>query len=182
MSAALSYAQLKAALWAQRSGRVHAVIDGLVVPGLPQRLAGADTLGWDCLRRGALSATAAEQAAYVVELGAQAAFTDWLLGDATTAFPGWGVLAVSQQPLLAMREHCRDLSDVVTPDGERRHWRWHDPEVLEVLLASASAGQLDEVFAAGQSFVVVRPAEWTWHGLRDGVLDSQARPRMAGAA
>lgn len=181
MSTAQSYAQLKAALWAQRSARVHAVIDGLVVAGLPQRLAGADTLGWDCLQRGALSAAAAEQAAYVVELGAEAAFTDWLLNEATQAFPGWGVLAVSMQPLLAMREHCRGLGDVVTPDGERRRWRWHDPQVLELLLASASAGQLDEVFAAGQSFVVVRPSEWTWHGLREGVLDSQSRPRMVGA-
>ena len=45
--------------------RVHAVIDGSIVPGLPARLRQARCVGWDCLQRGALTPAAAESAAQV---------------------------------------------------------------------------------------------------------------------
>ena len=38
MSAAFSPAQLRASLWARQGSRVHAVIDGLVVPGIGGKL------------------------------------------------------------------------------------------------------------------------------------------------
>jgi hypothetical protein len=50
------------------SCRVHAVIDGLVVPGIAARLRTADTGGWDCLQRGALSPEAESKAAFLAEL------------------------------------------------------------------------------------------------------------------
>ena len=68
MSAAFSPAQLRASLWARQGARVHAVIDGLVVPGIAEKLKGAKLAGWDCLQRGALSAEAAERAPYLAEL------------------------------------------------------------------------------------------------------------------
>ena len=179
---ALSYAQHKAALWNRSGARVHAVVDGLVVPGMAAKLVGADVAGWDCLQRGALSAEAAERAAYIVELSPEAAFTDWLLTVASTVHPRWGVLLVSSQPLLAMRQHCRDLCSVITPEGERRNWRWYDPEVLEVLLPNLSAAQLDEVFGAGQSMVLLGRDAWTWHLMEQGVLASSVRPIQALAA
>jgi len=179
---ALSYAQHKSALWNRSGARVHAVVDGLVVPGMAAKLAEADVVGWDCLQRGALSAEAAERAAYIVELRADAPFTDWLLTVANTVHPRWGVLMVSSQPLLAMRQHCRDLCSVTTPDGERRNWRWYDPEVIEALLPNLSAAQLDEVFGAGQSIVLVARDGWTWYWMEQGVLASSVRPMLALAA
>ena len=137
MSAVFSAAQLRASLWAGHGTRVHAVIDGLIVPGLPELLRAADTAGWDCLQRGALSAAAAGQAAYIVELKEASPFTDWLIDVATPTWPGWGVMLVSSRPMLPVREHCRSLADVTTPDGERRRWRWYDPEVLRTLRRSA---------------------------------------------
>jgi hypothetical protein len=178
MAQSFSYAQLKSALFAREGGRVHAVIDGRVVPGLPARLQEADTGGWDCLERGALSAAAMRQAAYLAELRPDAPFTDWLLGEATATFPGWGLAMPSQRALLAMREHCRGLDDVITPDGERRTWRWYDPELLVALLPSFSPSQLDELFAAGQQIVVVSAQAWTWHALEQGVLASTERAVM----
>lgn len=173
-----SYAQLKAALFARDRGRVHAVIDGRAVPGLPSRLQEADTGGWDCLERGALSAEAASRAAYIAELRAEAPFTDWLLAEATATFPGWGVAMASLQPLLAMREHCRGLDDVVLPEGERRTWRWYDPELLALLLPTFSPSQLDELFGAGQQIVVPTVRTWTWHALEQGVLATTERALM----
>lgn len=180
-AAAFSQAQLRSALFARDGARVHAVIDGRVVPGLAQRLQEADTGGWDCLERGALSPQAMAQAAYIVELRAASPFTDWLLGEATTTYAGWGLVMPSMRPLLPMREHCRDLGDVVTPDGQRRPWRWYDPELLGLLLPSFSPSQLDEVFAAGQQIVVPWPRGWTWHALEQGVLVTQERALMRAA-
>jgi Domain of unknown function (DUF4123) len=178
MANALSYAQLKAALWARQGVRVHAVLDGRVVPGLPGLLEKADLLGWDCLERGALSAQAARQAPYLAELREASPFSDWLLAEAGKVHPGWGLVMVSLQPMLAVREHCRSLDDVVLPDGERHPWRWYDPELLAALLPSFSPSQLDELFALGQQIVVVGSGVWTWHGLEQGVLASTERALM----
>jgi hypothetical protein len=173
-----SPAQLRGSLWAGAGSRVHAVIDGLVVPGVAARLRSADTGGWDCLERGALSADAEAKAAFVVELKEISPFTDWLLDVATPTYPGWGILFVSRHPLLRVREHCRSLAEVLTPDGERRRWRWHDPDVLRELLPGLLASQLDEFFSLGQSMVLVSSAAWTWFSVAHGVLGSETRTVM----
>lgn len=182
MASALTYAQLRASLFARTGARVHAVLDGRVLPGLPGRLAEADTAGWDCLERGALAPEAARAAAYVAELNPTAEFTDWLLAQASEVHPGWGLVMVSDRPLLAMREHCRALSDVVMPDGRRRPWRWYDPELLAALLPALSPSQQDEVFAAGQQIVLPSAAMWTWLALEQGVLAREDRPLLRAAA
>jgi hypothetical protein len=182
MASGFSYAQLKAALWTASGARVHAVVDGLVVPGLAKKLAEAATRGWDCLQRGALSPERAERAAYLVELDPGAPFTDWLLAEAPGVHPGWGVVSVSDRALLPAREHYRSISDVLTPEGERRAWRWYDPEVLETVLPTLSASQLDELFALGQSLVVPGANAWSWHALERGVLASSTRALLRAAA
>ncbi len=176
--AALATAQIRSALWNRPEARVHAVIDGGVVPGLPLRLQAAQTVGWDCLQRGALSPDAAASAAYVVELQPDAEFTRWLVDEACAAFDGWGVLMTTSRPLLALREHSRDLAEVRVPDGRRRPWRWWDHELLALLLPGLAPSQLDAFFAAGQQLVVPGAHRWTWWQKRDGVLDRQVRERV----
>jgi hypothetical protein len=158
--------------------RVYAVIDGLVVPGIAARLKAADLGGWDCLQRGALSAEAEASAAYLAELKEGGPFTEWLFDVATPTYPGWGVLLLATQPLLAVREHCRALSEVTTPDGERRRWRWFDPDVLRTILPTLLAAQLDEVFALGETIVIVAADAWTWLAMPEGVLATDVRQVM----
>ena len=181
MSAAFSPAQLRASLWARQGSRVHAVIDGLVVPGIAEKLKGAQLAGWDCLQRGAMSAEAAARAPYLAELGEGSPFTDWLLGEATPTYPGWGLLLISMKPLLAVHEHCRSIGEVILPDGDRRGWRWYDPEVLRAILPTLLAGQLDEVFGLDQAIVLPATDAWTWLSMDQGVLATDSRPLMAPA-
>lgn len=171
--------QLRAALWTQSQARVHAVLDGQVLPGLPQRLQEADCAGWDCLQRGALGPQAAAEAAYIVELREQAPFTHWLLHEAATDFADWGLLSVSHQPLLALREWARDLQDVRTPDGRRRPWRWWDPGLLQTLLPGFSAEQRDLCFAVPQQLVLVGAQRWVWWWQEQGQLRHEVRPVLA---
>lgn len=181
-TAAFAPAQLHAALWAGDGARVHAVLDGRVLPDLPGRLKAAECVGWDCLQRGAQSATAAKESAYIVELARSAPFTDWLLHDAGAAFPGWGLLSVSNHPLLALREWARDLNDVRMPDGRRRPWRWWDPELLAALLPVLTPDQQDRCFALGQQLVLVAPQRWVWWWREHGVLQHDERGVLASAA
>ena len=104
------------------------------------------------------------------------------LRDLPRDFPGFGLVMVSQRALLPMREHCRSLNEVQLPDGERRPWRWWDPELLALLLPELSPSQLDELFGAGQQIVLPAATGWTWYALRDGVLAQDARPLLAAAA
>lgn len=182
MAGAFSYAQLKAALWARQGARVHAVIDGRIVPGLPALVEQADSPGWDCLQRGALSAQAAAEAAYIVELAPELPFADRVLGELAAIHPGWGLVMVSTQPLLAMREHCRSLGDVVLPDGRRRPWRWYDPDLLLALLPELTPSQQDEVFGAGQQIVIPGAAAWTWLAMVQGVLEQDERTLLKAAS
>ena len=182
MSAVQSLAQRKAALWADPASRVFALLDGSVLPDLPARLAAADVLGWDCLARGALAPEAAARAPYLADLRQASEFSDWLLDAAGATFPGWGVVLVTREGLLAMRQHCRALCEVGLPDGTRRTWRWYDPQLLETLLPQLSPGQLDELFAPGFALVVPSAQAWTWHTLEQGLLVSTPRGIAPAAA
>ena len=133
------------------------------------------------LQRGAQSATAAKESAYIVELARSAPFTDWLLHQAGAAFPGWGLLSVSNHPLLALREWARDLNDVRMPDGRRRPWRWWDPELLAALLPTLTPDQQDSCFALGQQLVLVAPQRWVWWWREHGVLQHDERAVLASA-
>lgn len=177
---AQSYEQVKAALWNRDGARVIAVADGAVVPQLPQRLAGAATGGWDCLRRGQLEPEVAERCAYVAELERNSPFTDFLLKDATREFPGWGVVLVAQRPLMDVRNHCRALMEVLTPDGERRQWRWYDPELLNLLLPAMAPSQLDTLFDPLHDLVLPGQQAWVWYRMDNGVLAQLARPLLQG--
>jgi hypothetical protein len=178
-AAPLATAQIRPALWNRPGARVHAVIDGSVVPGLPERLRAARCAGWDCLQRGALTPAAAAQAAYIVELQPEADFTAWLCGEACEAFQGWGVLTSSSRALLALREHSRRLAEMRGPDGRRRPWRWWDAELLALLLPTLAPSQLDAVFALDQQLIAPAARRWTWWQRRDGVLDAHTRERVA---
>ena len=85
----------------------------------------------------------------------QASITTWLLGEACTELTGWGVLMSSQRPLLAMREHSRQLTEVRGPDGRKVGVAALDVTVrylTDTWLAPSGAGEgllLDE-----------NPAQW----------------------
>jgi hypothetical protein len=178
MSTAFSPAQLRASLWARQGSRVHAVIDGLVIPGIAEKLKGAQLAGWDCLQRGALSAEAAARAPYLAELGESSPFTDWLLREATPAYPGWGLLSISMKPLLGARALPHDQRGDPA-DGDRR------PGVGTTRCCRRSCrparGQLDEVFGLGQTVVLPAAAAWTRLSMDQGVLATDVRPLMAPA-
>lgn len=162
--------QQKASLWTQTGARVYAVVSAAEVPGLLNELTPPNVAGWDGLHRGALPADEAARATYLVELRADAPFTDWLLGEASATLPNWGVLVVDTQGLRAVREHLRSLSQALTPQGQRFELRWFDRAVLQALLPSLSSAQLHAFFGQCSAIVLPQAQRWTWYRASVGQL------------
>ena len=157
----LSLAQHCESLWADARQRLYAVLVATKVSGLRERLAGADVDDWDGLWMGELDADERRAAPVLVTLKRASAFTDWLLREAAGSFAGWGVIAQSRLPFLAMRMHGRALCKAQLPNGQAIRIDWMDPEVMEALLPVAPPDQLQRAFAGFDALITVRTDEWT---------------------
>ncbi|WKB55659.1 DUF4123 domain-containing protein [Eleftheria terrae] len=170
--AALSLAEFREALWRDPQLRVYAVLQASRMPGVLDRLAAArqagELPGYECLARGALDDSRAAQAAYLLALAPQSAFTDWLLAAAAPAQGDWGVLLRSPLAPLAMRAWARDRVQAVLPDGQAIALDWLDPALLRELLPLADRAQEAELFDGLASLWWNTGATWTHHRMSHG--------------
>jgi Domain of unknown function (DUF4123) len=182
--AALTAAQLRAALWAGEGRAVFAVIDGAAMAGCAARLAAAEAAaelaGWDCLLPGALKPDEAARASWLAALRQDSPFTDWLLGAAAGAFPNWGLLALTRAPMLKLRAHLRTLNEARTPAGRRVPLRWADPAVAAALLPLCSPSQLGLLFGPVDAWVFPGATRWRWTACRSGQLEQRIHPVIGG--
>lgn len=169
--------RLRQDLWAAPGIDVFAAIDGAAVPGLLDRLAKADIDGFEGLLRGALPPGDADRAPYLVGLRQGSPFTAWLLGEAWSAHPNWGLLVRGELPLRGAREHLRTLNEALLPDGRRCAFRWYDPRVLGPLLPACRADQLAVIFGPLDVIAVPGAEAWTWNELAQGALKSRRYAR-----
>jgi hypothetical protein len=149
---AWSLAQQRESLWADAQQRVYALMVASKVPGLRERLAHGGVDDWDGLWTGELDADERAAAPLLVTLRRVSSFTDWLLGEAGGSFAGWGAIAQSRLPFLAMRAHSRVLCKAQLPNGQAIRVNWMDPEVMEALLPVASPEQLQRVYRGSTSW------------------------------
>ena len=170
---ALSLAQQRESLWADSRQRVYAMMLTAKVPGLRERLAQSDVDDWDGLWTGELDADERAAAPLLVTLKRQSAFTDWLLLEAAPGFGGWGAIAQSKLPFLAMRMHGRALCKAQLPNGQAIRIDWMDPEVMEALLPVAAPDQLARVYAGFDALVTLSAERWTRWSVSGGRLMRQ---------
>ncbi|QHJ00977.1 DUF4123 domain-containing protein [Xylophilus rhododendri] len=161
-AAPLAAPQHKAALWADESLQVYAVVMGSRIAGLPQRLAaaGSEIADYDCLLPGALEPQAQQDAPYLVQLRPDSAFTDWLLFEAAASLAEWGVLVRSTARLMPLRNHLRELLAAVLPGGERIALEWMDPVVLQAVLPLFGPAELSAFFGPVRALVVPGVSSW----------------------
>lgn len=159
--AVLSLGQQREMLWSDPRHTVYAVILAARIPGLRARFTQDAVDDWDGLWTGELDADERVKAPVLVTLRPDAAFTDWLLGEAAADFGAWGVIALSQMPFLAMRMHGRALCKAQLPNGQAIRIDWMDPEVMEALLPVAAPDQLQRVFAGFDALITVGIERWT---------------------
>lgn len=177
----LAAAQHKAALWADDSVHVYAVLMGSRIPDLPQRLAEAELADYDCLLPGALAPELQRSAPYLAKLKRESPFTDWLLFEAIASLTEWGVLVRSPVRLMSLRNHLRGLLEAQTPGGHRIRLDWMDPELLQALLPLFGPSELHAFFGPAQSLVVTGTQAWRHASLELGRLTQVNVPLAQGA-
>jgi len=174
VAAQLAPEQLVSGLFADPRLKVYGMVLGSRIGDLPDRLAQADGLDYQCLIPGALSPALRLRAPYLVQLPADAPFSRWLLLEAAAGFADWGVVARSSARMLELRSHARDLRSAVGPDGRTFRLDWMDPLVLDIVLSAAMPDQLAAIFARLESLTVTAPRRWTTYRLEAGRLQHRA--------
>ena len=178
---ALAAAQHKAALWADDTQKVFAVVMGSRIPDLPTLLASADVSDFDCLLPGALEPARALAAPYLVQLKRESAFTDWLLFEAPGSLSDWGVLVTSPARLIQLRNHLRQLLAAQLPGGEAITLDWMDPEILLALLPLFDGSTLLNFFGPVSRLVIASASTWHYTQLDMGRLVQRAVPLLKAA-
>ena len=166
-SRTLSLAQQRESLWADPRQHVYALMLAAKLPGLRERLADADVDDWDVLWTGELEDDERAVAPLLVTLKRESAFTDWAFTDAAQSADGWGALALSTLPFLAMRTHGRGLCKARLPNGQAIRVDWMDPAVMEALLAVSEPDQLQRVYSGFNALITLGAGRWT-HWSADG--------------
>lgn len=140
---------VKRQLFTEPERQVFTVLDGASIPELRMSLYQRQPEHL-CLYRGELAPDMAEVAPYLVRLEPEAEFTNWVLTQGWGQH--WGIFAVVQADLFAMRQHFRRFLTVYDPKGKPLLFRYYDPRVLRVYLPTCDAEELTTVFGPVTSF------------------------------
>ncbi len=137
-------------LFADPASKAYAVLDGASNPALLGHLYG-DQPEFACLYRGELKPDIAECAPYLVRLGQDTPFAQWIMGNCLGKH--WGIFALSRADLRELRQHFRKFNMVYDPDSNRPLlFRYYDPRVLRVFLPTCDAKQMAEFFGPVDAF------------------------------
>lgn len=133
------------------SANTFAVLDGASVPGLLDKLD-----QWKpefvCLYRGDLKDDLAAVAPYLVRLEPETEMTEWILTKGWGNH--WGIFAIAEADLNAMRQHFRKLLTVYDEKGKPLLFRFYDPRVLRVYLPTCNAKEVEAFFGPVGSYVL----------------------------
>ena len=130
-------------LFSEEEDNAYVILDGASVPEL---LTSLDRYQpeYECLYRGELEPDMAEVAPYLIRLEPDSDFTDWVLDEGWGKH--WGIFAVTDADLRAMRRHFRAFLIVHDADGNPLYFRYYDPRVLRLYLPTCSTEEMATVF------------------------------------
>ncbi len=125
------------------STRLFAVLDGIMVPDLPNRLYNAEVQNY-CLLTGDLTPDLVYAAPYLVYLSQDSKFSDWVLAEALGKH--WGIFAQTPHSIIEMRRHFQGLMNCYDERGNPIKFRYYDPRVLRKFLPTCNGGELKTLF------------------------------------
>jgi hypothetical protein len=140
-------------VWPRQGMATFVLLDGAGIPGLLDKLYGTAGLEFECLYSGELAPGVAEVAPYIARLAAGTDFAAWVLA-------GWGehrgifAHVPEDVELPVLRRHFRKLSMVYGPDGRSLLFRYYDQRVMNDILPTCDAAQLNDMFGPVHRYVV----------------------------
>ena len=138
-------------LFSEEGMNVFAILDGASIPDLQETLHQHQP-EFVCLYRGEIEPDLASVAHYLVQVRPQTAWADWLIRQGWGEH--WGVFALSQGSLVAMRKHFRTFLTVHDSDGKPLLFRYYDPRVLRLYLPTCNPEELQTIFGPVTSYIL----------------------------
>ncbi len=142
--------KLAQTLFPNEETQAYTILDGASIPNLLSKLDEYQPECY-CLFAGELEPDMAEVAPYLVSLLADSPFTEWVLLEGWGKH--WGVFALTEIKISAMRNHLRKLIYVRDEQGKPLHFRFYDPRVLAQFLPTCTTQELADFFGEITSFV-----------------------------
>ena len=139
------------ALYSDKEKQVYAVLDGASIPNL-QQLFFEHKVDNICLYRGELEPDLAEVAPYLAHLPPESSFVSLFLQQNWGNH--WGIIAIANGDMRALRMHFRKFLMVYDPDGKPLYFRYYDPRVLRIYLPTCNDEELQTVFGPVESYLV----------------------------
>ncbi len=134
----------------QRPQHLFAVVDACDEPLVPPKVRELGTERAVSLYRGSAEVDYWAIAPYLVRV--DAALLEWI---ATHLWEKpWGFFALADVQLSELRKHFRRFLTVLDPDGERVYFRFYDPRVLPVFLASAGPAERRQFVGPVEKFLL----------------------------
>ena len=128
-----------------------AVLDGASVPSLLEKLE-----QWQpefvCLYRGDLNPDLAEVAPYLLRLESGTEIAEWILSKGWGNH--WGIFAIAEADLQAMRQHLRRFLTVYDENGKPLLFRFYDPRVLGTYLPLCNEAELATMFGPVSAYLL----------------------------
>lgn len=131
------------------AGRLYAVIDACDTPAVPEKARELEEARAVSLYRGSADEMYSAFAPYLFAVDQD--LLNWIVADLWTE--PWGIFAVADADLEAVRRHFRRFLLVRAPDGEQWYFRFYDPRVLRTFLPSCSSNQLIDLFSGVAGYV-----------------------------
>jgi hypothetical protein len=140
---------IAATLFEDGETNVYAVLDGASIPDLLDNLYEQQP-EHVCLYRGELEPDIAETAPYLVKLERDTDFSDWVIEKGWGNH--WGIFALSDESLTAMRNHFRKFLMVYDPENRPLYFRYYDPRVLRKYLPICDVEDVASLFGPVVSY------------------------------
>jgi hypothetical protein len=140
--------ELRQILFSNRT-QLYCVLDGVLVPDLPDRLYRGQVPNY-CLISGDLDPAMTYAAPYLVYLSPDSKFADWVLSESLGKH--WGIFAQSRRSMIEMRRHFTSLVQTYDEKGNPLKFRFYDPRVLNKFLPTCNGGELKLLFGDIDAF------------------------------
>ena len=131
-------------------GRLYAILDACDEPEVPGKVAELGQERVKCLYRGVDDPQTLAVAPYLVHLEEQD--VDWLSDVMWGRF--WGIFAVADSNLKALRKHFRKFLMVNLETEGPVYFRYYDPRVLETFLPTCNDEQIRNFFGPLHAYAI----------------------------
>ncbi len=131
-------------------GRLYAILDACNEPEIPGKVAELGKARAKCLFRKVDDPKTLAVAPYLAHLGEED--VDWLSHHMWHRF--WGIFAIADSSLKALRTHFRKFLMVELENGGAVYFRYYDPRVLETFLPTCDEKQLKDFYGPVHAYGV----------------------------